>query len=589
MRPHFVTPRFVTSHFLTRCAAGAALLASTCLSSALMAPAALAGTLRAPGGGTVRALVIGIDKYANLDKRASLAGVKADALDIHQALAAAGVKVREPLLDEKAVRSRVIAEMNGLVDESKPGDLVIITYSGHGMRVRPYPQWKGLDRLSFQSQIALSRFGHGLVEDGHEIIVNREMGAWYSRLDAKGVDVLAVMDTCHGGDMRNVMGSGSGTPGQEIKVRTYTGEVDDKSHDSFAGIPMSQQEARVDIKNLKHVTFFAGATERSTVPEMKGIDGAHPAAVRGALSYYVARSIEGAASRDGKVTREELLKYLSPHVYQATEGRQSIDFEPKIEGAEAVEKVVFLTEGVAAPEPPKPAPAPAPHGAALQGAEVQPPPQPQGEPVRVAVVNGPETAFSTIGKARAPFVQVAPAEADLIWDVGQSNALSRGDLVMTHVDGTVLGGVIDRTWAVREIRKLTAGARIIDARIGDNGKSYSVGQRPELAVDGVRDAWLTAVNIAADGTIQMLFPFYASDQPHVMDDQWIHPFDVQLPYGTDYTVVIATSSRAGDLLAWLHGHNLKPDAVELPAVIGRTIAADPKARAGAAGLYTAAP
>jgi hypothetical protein len=568
--------------FVTRSAIGAALLASTLLASASLSSASLAGTLRGPGGGTVRALVIGIDKYPNLDKGAHLAGAKADALDIHQALTAAGVKAPPPLLDENAVRSRVIAEMNRLVNESNPGDLVIITYSGHGMRVRPYPQWRGLDSLSFQSQIALSRFGHGSVEDSHEIIVNREMGAWYARIDAKGVDVLVVMDTCHGGDMRHIMRSASAAEiGDGMKVRVLSGDVDDKSHDSFVGIPMSQREARADIKELKHVTFFAGATEKSTVPEMGGIDSAHPTAVRGALSYYMARSIEGAASHDGKVTREELLKYLSPHVYQATEGRQSIDFEPKIESADALEKVVFLTDSVVAPEPPKPAPGPTPP----ELAATQPQ---QGEPVRVAVANGTQTAFSTIQKARAPFVQSAPAEADLIWDVGQSNALSRGDLVMTQVDGSVLGRVIDRTWAVREIKKLT-GSRIIDARMGDNGKSYSVGQKPDLAVDGIRGTWLTAVNIAADGLIQMLFPFYPTDEPHIADDHWTHPFDVQLPYGTDYTVVIATSSPATDLLAWLRAHNLKRDAVELPEVIGRTIAADPKARIGTAGLYTAAP
>jgi hypothetical protein len=569
-------------HFVTRCAAAAllasTLLASTLLASTCLSSAALAGVLRAPGGGAVRALVIGIDKYPNLEKTASLNGAKADALDIHRALTAAGAKVGEPLLDEKAVRSRVIAEMNRLVNESNRGDLVIITYSGHGMRVRPYRQWKGLDGLAYQSQIALSRYGHGSLDDAHEIIVNREMGAWYARLDAKGVDVLVVMDTCHGGDMRQIMRSGGAAdPGAGMKVRTLPGEVDDKSHDSFTGIQMTQQEARADIKELKHVTFFAGATPKSTVPEMTKIDSSNPAAVRGALSYFVARSIEGAASHGGKVTREELLKYLSPHVYQATEGRQSIDFEPQIESAEAMERVVFLIDGV---EPPKPAPAPAPPDAAVS--------QMQVEPVRVAIANGAQAAFSTIRKGRAPFVESAPAEADLVWDVGQSKALSRGDLVMTQVDGSVLGPVIDRTWAVREVKKLT-GARIIDTRMGDNGKSYSAGQRPDLTVEGVRDTWLTAVNIAADGTIQMLFPFYPSEQPHITDDRWTHPFDVQLPYGTDYTVVIATSSRADDLLAWLRAHNLRRDAVELPAVIGRTLAADPKARIGTAGLYTAAP
>jgi hypothetical protein len=98
----------------------------------------------------------------------------------------------------------------------------------------------------------------------------------------------------------------------QIRVRSLSADIDEKSHDSFVGIPMSEREARVDIKELTHVSFFAGATETSTVPEMSGIDSADPKAVRGALSYFLARSIEGAASRDGKVTREQTAQISGP-------------------------------------------------------------------------------------------------------------------------------------------------------------------------------------------------------------------------------------------------------------------------------------
>jgi hypothetical protein len=412
-----------------------------------------AGALHAPGGGAVRGLVIGIDRYTNLNEKGQLAGAVADARDISRTLTAAGANV-QTLTNGDAVRSRVIAEMNRLVDESKSGDLAIITYSGHGMRVRAYPGWKGLDASPFDSQIALSRFGSGSIENGHEIIVDREMRAWYARLDAKGVDVLVVMDSCYGGHMRHVDDSAG-----QIRVRSLSADIDKKSHDSFVGIPMSEREARVDVKELTHVTFFAGATETSTVPEMSGIDSADPKAVRGALSYFMARSIEGAASRDGKVTREQLLKFLGPHVRQATEGRQFIDFEPRIESAEALQKIVFRTGDGATPELPKPGPSPKPQV-----------PVPQVDPVRVAVANGTQADFSKIQRARAPFVSSQLSQADLVWDVGRGNALSRGDLITSQVDGTVLGDVIDRTWAVREIKKLS-GSRIIDVKMGEDGRS----------------------------------------------------------------------------------------------------------------------
>jgi hypothetical protein len=359
----------------------------------------------------------------------------------------------------------------------------------------------------------------------------------------------------------------------QIRIRSLSGGSGDASHDSFVGISMSEREARADVKEMTHVTFFAGATENSTVPEMPGIDRADPNTVRGALSYFMARSVEGAASEGGKVTREQLLKFLAPNVRQATEGRQFIDFEPRVESAEALRKVVFAVDTVTPTEPPKPAPIAATATDAT------------GDPVRVAVANGTPADFSAIQKARAPFDRAEPTNADLVWDVGHGNALSRGDLVMEKVDGSLLGNVIDRTWAVREIKKLSS-SRIIDVKMGDDGRSYTLGDHPRLVISDIRDSYLTVVNIAADGTVQLLFPFFAGDNPHIATDQWSYMPAVGAPFGTDYTAAIATRGPATDLLAWLRGHNNRRDAFELPAVIARTVAADAKARVGAAGLYT---
>src|SRR5277367_818997 len=60
-----------------------ALLAATTLG--------FAATLQAPGGGTVRALVIGINKYPDLPGH-DLHGAEPDAEDMNSALAADGVK-----------------------------------------------------------------------------------------------------------------------------------------------------------------------------------------------------------------------------------------------------------------------------------------------------------------------------------------------------------------------------------------------------------------------------------------------------------------------------------------------------------------
>ncbi|MBO0753684.1 MAG: caspase family protein, partial [Bradyrhizobiaceae bacterium] len=387
---------------VARCAVGVVLLL------AWGSSAWAARVLQAPRGGTVRALVIGIDKYPNLDKAGQLNGAKADADDIVAALEAAGVakdNVRE-LVDGAAVRSRVIAEMDRLVAQSKSGDLVLITYSGHGMRVRGYKRWEGKNRSPFHSQMVLANFSPSDDNKGHEVIVDAEMRAWYYRLDAKGVDMLVVMDTCYGGHMREVVSNSGG-----MMTRELNAAVDDRVHDSFVPIPMKEAEAGADANEMRHLTFFAGATDTSTVPEMSGVDRNNPTQVRGALSYFIARVIDGRLSQDNKggtspgrkgpVTRGQLFKFLSPVVREATDARQIIDYGPRTENDSAQQQAIFIISDDAQP-PATSSTAEAPQAAKAPEATVS------ADAVRVAIRNGGKENFAKIEKGRAPFVQSEP-------------------------------------------------------------------------------------------------------------------------------------------------------------------------------------
>jgi hypothetical protein len=162
-------------------------LARVMIAGAAMAIAQIAATsadtLQAPGGGTIRALVIGVDSYPNLAASAQLHGAQADAEDIAGALKRGGV---EPIvfLNADVTRAKIVAQMDTLVAESKPGDFVLFAYAGHGMQVPEYSRWQGIDRDGVNEQIALSGFSFSGAGAG-EIIVNLEMRAWLSRLDAK--------------------------------------------------------------------------------------------------------------------------------------------------------------------------------------------------------------------------------------------------------------------------------------------------------------------------------------------------------------------------------------------------------------------
>ena len=540
------------------------------LAAALLTNAGLAraDALRAPGGGTVRAVVIGVDKYPHLGPGAQLQGAAADATDIKTALAKDGVAA-DFIPDDKATRARIIEAMNGLVAAAKPGDLAIISYAGHGMQTPEYAAWKGISANGVSEQIALSNFSFSGPGAG-EVIVNVEMRAWLSRLDAKGVDTLLIMDSCFGGGMR-----GFDPRSGEIRTRVVTGSADAAERAKFTGIAMTNKEARADVSAMSHVTFLGGATANSVVPEMPGLDPQSPRLPRGALSYFVARALDGRASVKGVVTRKSLFEYVLQNVPQATNDRQFIDIQPGSEESSVLNKPIFVL-GDAAPGPVH---------------ETSPSPAIVDErAVRVAIIDGGADDWTKIEKGTAALVEAAdPTSADLIWDVGKNEVLASGDLVMQFVsDGSMIGAIADRTWAVRELKALSQ-SRVLSVGLESEGKLLTQGDQARAGAQDLRGQHLTTFNIAADGTVQMLYPAASGQKgqcPAPDGDHWTCPLEVTPPYGADTVVALATSSEPKEFVAWLRAHNGKRDAAVLPAALTGLLASDTPARLGFAGVFT---
>ena len=185
---------------------------------------------------------------------AQLRGAQADAEDIAGALKRGGV---EPIVifDGDVTRAKIVAQMDSLVAESKPGDLVLFAYAGHGMQAPEYPRWQGIDRNGVNEQIALSGIQLQRRRRRRDI-VNLEMRAWLSRLDAKSVDTLVVMDSCFGGGMREVDPRTG-----EMRTRVLHGNAEqikagESDRRQFVGIPMTAKEARsnVSLMSACHVS-----------------------------------------------------------------------------------------------------------------------------------------------------------------------------------------------------------------------------------------------------------------------------------------------------------------------------------------------
>jgi hypothetical protein len=565
-------------------------LARFMIAGAAMAIAAIAqvdatsaDVLQAPGGGTIRALVIGVDSYPNLASSAQLHGAQADAEDIAGALRRGGV---EPIviLNADVTRAKIVAQMDSLVAESKPGDFVLFAYAGHGMQVPEYPRWQGIDRDGVNEQIALSGFSFSGAGAG-EIIVNLEMRAWLSRLDAKSVDTLVVMDSCFGGGMREVDPRTG-----EMRTRVLHGNAEqikagESDRRQFVGIPMTAKEARANVSLMSHVTFLAGATSKSVVPETGGLE---PKGPRGALSYYLARALGEGLAKDRVITREALYDYLKPNVRHATQDRQLIQVEPQSPDPSVYGKPVMTLAGAASPTVPSVSPTPA----APPSSPANPPSTPtdvRTDAVRVAMIDGQDKAWETIEKGNTPFAKSPSVDgADLVWDIGKSEALSRGDLVMQSVDGSLMGGVIDRTWAVQRLREI-AERRNLPTQLMSQGRLLSAGDEAQIEIDDIAEARLVVFNIGADATIQMLYPSAPGEAAHCPDAEsgnWRCSLAVTPPFGADTIVALASSGTSSQLLGWLRAHHGRRDAALIPELLRNAIAADSTTRIGFAGVFT---
>ena len=188
-------------------------------------------------------------------------------------------------------------------------------------------------------------------------------------------------------------------------------------------------------------------------------------------------------------------------------------------------------------------------------------------------------------------------QAMLIWDVarGQVVANGLGDQVAEKDartgDAIFIAGVTDKWRALPGFRAL-ATSHPLAVAIGQDGaqKRYASGRVP-IAFGGNRPdtlRYLTAFNIAGDGTIQSLFPRRSRPaEGEALSPDFVVQMEagVQPPFGADHIIAIATAARPDQLrqrLATLEG---KRAAGEALAMVQASLSGADYAL-GIAGLYT---
>ena len=527
------------------------------------APAAESGSLRSPSGGEVRALVIGIDAYRNVRP---LRGAAADARDIEGALRGSGVQDITALIDDQVSRDAVMAAIEGLTARSAPHDLVILTLAGHG--AQEPERVKGSHPDGLEDVFLLPGF-EASPTGSQERIFGAEFNHLIKQIEQRGARVLFVADTCYGGGMAREVDPRAA----ELSFRQVPSYR--LSVDLLKPIATTSDEMLTEL-DFERTAFLAAVDRKTKSPEVKipGVSG-----LRGALSYAVARAIEGGADADGdgKTTLNELFTNVRQVVYQLSDQRQnivttnppSLDLHTNVvfEFTRAVK--VLESSNVAAPSAPP----------ALLA-----PPAEFDRPIRIASLDGKNTQFANLPTHEVPFEVVRPADnPDLIWDPVSHDVVAWGDVIAYRVDLRDLPSVIDRAAAIRELKRIAVKTPQ-SLKVVPNDALHHKDAVVQLEVSDLAGRALVLFNIASDGTVQLLYPI-ASDSPVVRDSSFRFPVRVRAPYGSDQIIAVTSQERMLALEQAVQQLNRRRSAVQMIKMLQRYAPGD--ARIGSAGVFTA--
>ncbi len=503
----------------------------------------------AAGGGQVRALVVGINEYSSRSVP-TLKGAAADARDLETTLRSAGVSDLTVLIDTNATRRSFEATMNRLIDASRTGDLVIISFAGHGSQQPELvkgSETDGMDEIFLLSGFAGA--GPGTVER----IIDDEMNHWLLQLAKKKVDVLYIADTCHGGGMMRSPDFRSG----EVSYRFVPISMDPQG-DKLTPIS-TVADANLSPDDLPDVTFLAAVNKQSKAPEVS-IPG--NATLRGALSYAVARSIgEG---QDGAVTRQQLFGFARQITYQYSQTKQTITTEPAGNAAK-LDKIVFRLKVSGEPDN-----------------------APPNDVVRLRISGGDASALSGIGPGQFQFRIVKSGEdADVVWDPAKGDVLNGyGDVIARSTKANDIPAIADAVEATLAITKMSETG-LQTMRLLPNDGRFHQGEIVRFHIEGLAGKYLILVNLSGNGRVRFLYPRLKGDVALISDANFDLPLKVDEPFGSDHLIAIVSEKRLEQTEAAISALDDQKAAGKFVGILRSLHLSDRSVRFGMAASFTA--
>jgi hypothetical protein len=209
-------------------------------------PISLPKIVTGSGAGRRFALCVGIDRYPT----APLAGCVADARLWSQTLTALGFEPPDTLLDGQADRAGILRSLERLVDEGRPGDVLVFQFAGHGTQLRDL---NSDEDDSKDEALCAFDFAEGA------FIIDDDLAEVFGRL-RDGVNLTCFIDCCHSGTITRVAaGLPGGPPVDPTAKRRFVVASQElqEAHARFReGLGGSRSATRQESQ-MREVTFSA--------------------------------------------------------------------------------------------------------------------------------------------------------------------------------------------------------------------------------------------------------------------------------------------------------------------------------------------
>lgn len=481
-----------------------------------------------PASAEIRALIVTVSQYAA--PIPSLEGPPNDAAALKAVLVAQGAKDIVSLNDAQATRATIRSQLQALGQRARPGDWVIFYYAGHGSQAKSHDpsEEDGMDEFLPLSGFKVAK------PDPNQFILDNDLRGWLVNFFPTTVNVLQIADACHSGTMNRSLVAATA-----FKRRSALDNPMAIALPSAPPDPMAVAPAGVDPPNLVYV---GAAQDNQFALEGPLPRGDSPA--RGLLTY----ALEGA------------LKDRRPNGRLAADA----DDDGKLSLAELASSLESRTRELSSTQQWSSAAVPARNERSVIFQPLKPPPADE-RPIEVKPAD--DEAADLLG-GKGPWASIPRGTPDLTWNAKEGWVTdSRGDRVAENLTSAEqLSGVIMKRRAIAQLSG-SANERQVKVDIGPRprGQLYKKGESVDLAVTHRGgEAWLTAFNLAGDGTVQLLYPLEGDGDGRMVAGQTrvvMARTKAVPPFGIDNVVAVVTPTEPSVLRAALKRIDGKREAM----------------------------